>query len=323
MFHRVATLFLWMMILSAGSGAYADAYPKRTVRIIVPAAPGGIADFVGRLFGDYLKRTTRQNVVIENQAGAGGNAAFEAVARSAPDGYTLGLATTGHIVVNHYLFKNLQFNPELDLTPIAPIGHAPILFFVSTKLHANSFADFVAFAKLRPNTITYGSPGVGTTLHLATDQIARLTQIKLVHVPYRGAAPALTDLIAGHIDALSISIALPLPFVREGKIRPIVAATKMRLRELPEVPTSAEVGVPDFETTTWFALFARKGTPDGIVKFLNGAASSMLNESETQKRLADQYVIPLRMSVAEFSEFLRQEDAKWRRLVQESGVIVD
>lgn len=304
---------------NANRPLHAQSFPDRTVKVIVPVAAGGISDLIARLFGDYLKTQSHQSVIIENQSGAGGNAGFELLARSAPDGYTLGLATTGNLVINPYLYK-MRFSPSQDLIPVAPIGHAPILFFVSNRYEAKSFSDFIALAKSNPGKITYGSSGVGTTLHLTFDHISRLAGAELIHVPYRGAAPALTDLIAGHIDALAISIGLPLPFVRDGKIHALAIATRERAVELPDVPTLSEVGLPNFEATTWFALFAPKGTPEHIIDYLNKSVRDMLQDEKITTRLAEQHIIPMPMDRQTFSKFLHEEDMKWRRVVKDSGL---
>jgi tripartite-type tricarboxylate transporter receptor subunit TctC len=214
----------------------------------------------------------------------------------------------------------MPFDPLKDLTPIGPIGEAPQLLIVNAELPAQSLEDFIALAKVKPHGFNYGSAGLGSTMHLAADQFARAAGVKLVHVPYRGAAPAITDLVSGNLQMISVSLGPVAGFVQSGKLRVLVAAAEKRIRFLPQVPSSAESGLPGYEMTTWFGLFAPRGTPSEIVERLNGFIVGMLATAETQKHLADNSVEKLRMNAAEFARFLSTDSAKWERVVRESGL---
>jgi tripartite-type tricarboxylate transporter receptor subunit TctC len=315
---------LAIVLLLAGLSAHsrpfaAESYPSRPIRITVPTSPGGTTDLLGRLLANHIAAASGMQVVVENRGGAGGNIGMDFVAKAPPDGYTLGFANTG-IVINRYTYKNMPFDPLKDLAPIGPIGEAPQLLIVNAELPAPSLQDFIALAKAKPHGFNYGSAGLGSTMHLAADQFARAAGVKLVHVPYRGAAPAITDLVSGNLQMISVSLGPVAGFVQSGKLRVLVAAAEKRIRFLPQVPSSAESGLPGYEMTTWFGLFAPRGTPSEIVERLNGFIVGMLATAETQKHLADNSVEKLRMNAAEFARFLSTDSAKWERVVRESGL---
>jgi tripartite-type tricarboxylate transporter receptor subunit TctC len=244
---------------------------------------------------------------------------MDLVAKAVPDGYTLGFANTG-VLINRYTYKNMPFDPLKDLAPVGPIGEAPQLLVVNAELPAQSLHDFIALAKAKPSEFNYGSAGLGSTMHLAADQFARAAGVKLVHIPYRGAAPAITDLVAGNLQMISVSLGPVAGFVQSGKLRVLVAATEKRIRFLPQVPSSAEFGLPGYEMTTWFGLFAPRGTPSEIVVRLNEFIGGMLATPDAQKHLADNSVEELRMNAAEFGRFLKTDSAKWERVVRDSGL---
>jgi tripartite-type tricarboxylate transporter receptor subunit TctC len=313
-----------IVLLLAGSFAHgraaaAESYPTRSIRIVVPTSPGGTTDLLGRLLANHIAAATGVQVVVENRGGAGGNIGMDLVAKAAPDGYTLGFANTG-IVINRYTYKNMPFDPLKDLVPIGPIGEAPQLLIVNAELPAQSLHDFIALAKTRPGGFNYGSAGLGSTMHLAADQFARLAGVKLVHIPYRGAAPAITDLVTGNLQMISVSLGPVAGFVQSGKLRVLVAASDKRIRFLPQVPSSAESGLPGYEMATWFGLFAPRGTSSDVAERLNGLIREMLASAEIQKHLADNSVEELRMTPAEFARFLTADSTKWERVVRDSGL---
>ena len=298
--------------------AAAQTYPDRVIRLLVPNPAGGLGDLLGRTFGDYVTARTGQPVVIENRAGASGNVAWESTARSTPDGYTLALVNSG-VVINRYLFKEVRYSLPGDLVPIAPIGDAPQLYFISTKLPSQSLPEFVAFAKAQSRKLTYGSAGVGSPPHLAGDQLGRRAGIGLVHVPYRGVAPAISDIVAGHVDSISVSIGPILPAVQAGGVRPLFALTPKRLPYFPDIPAAAEVGLPGLHMSTWFGLVAPKGTPDAIVDQLHGYVQGMLADATAQKRMADSKLDIMTMSRTEFAAFLLDQSRFWEQVVREAG----
>jgi tripartite-type tricarboxylate transporter receptor subunit TctC len=297
-----------------------DTYPSRPVRIVVGAAAGGVTDVIARFFGEYVSKQTGGQIVVENVTGAGGNVAFAQVATSNPDGYTLGLAAAGNIVINPALYKNMRFDPIADLVPVAPIAAAPQVVVVQRDVPAKSFADLLNLAKAKPGTINYGSAGAGTTNHIAGALLAKQAGVDLVHVPYRGIAPAVTDLVGGRIQLMSVAVAPVIGFVREGSMRPLAVATKERLKDLPEVPTAAEAGLPGYEMTTWFGLMAPKGTPKPIVDRLNALARAMVADPTERKRLEDNFLVPMSMTPEEFTALVKADAATWSKTVSDLGI---
>jgi tripartite-type tricarboxylate transporter receptor subunit TctC len=309
-----------VVMLAGAAPVLAQTYPDRVIKVIVANPPGGLGDLIGRTYGDYVTSQTGQPVVIENRSGASGNIAWEATANGTPDGYTIGLVNTG-VVINKYLFKSLRYDVFTDLVPIAPIGEAPQLFFIHGKLPPKTLQEFLAHAKAQTRPLTYGSPGTGSPPHLAGDQLARRAGINLVHVPYRGVAPAITDVMAGHIDAISVSIGPIRAAVDSGAARPLFALTPKRLSYLPDVPAAAEVGLPGLHMSTWFALVAPRRTPEAVVEKLNSLMRGMQANPAAQKRLATSRLEPMVMTTAEFGQFLKAEAPKWERVVREAGIL--
>ena len=316
---RVVTLSI-VLLLSAGVSAGAETYPSKSIRLIIPTAAGGTTDLLGRLFANHIKTKFAASVVVENRPGADGNIGMDVVAKAPPDGYTIALANTGHIVINPFIYKTMSYNPLKDLAMVGPIGEAPQLLVINSSVPAKTLASFIALAKAQPGRINYGSAGPGSTPQLAADQFARIAGVSLVHVPYRGTTPAITDLVGGTVQMISISLGPVKGYVEAGMLRVLVVAAKKRLALLPDVPTSAEAGVAGYEMATWFALFAPAGTPKTIVDQLNGWIADMLDDPETQKRLVTNSVERLSMSSDEFAQFIAAEAIKWERAVRESGI---
>jgi tripartite-type tricarboxylate transporter receptor subunit TctC len=315
------SLFVAIVLALASAPAAAQTYPDHPIRLIAPNPAGGLGDLLLRTFGDYVTAKTGQPAVIENRAGANGNTAWETVAKAAPDGYTIGLVNTG-VVINKYMYKSLRYDVFDDLVPIAPIGDAPQLFFVSAKLPVKTLDEFTAFAKAQSRKLTYASAGIGSSPHLAGDQLSKRIGVELVHVPYRGVAPAITDVIAGHVDSISVSIGPIRSAVDSGAARPLFALTARRLSYFPEIPAAAEVGLPGLHMSTWFALVAPKGTPAAIVDRLNALAREMLDDEASGKRIAASRLELMRMTPAEFAAFMHEEAPKWEKAVREAGVEV-
>jgi tripartite-type tricarboxylate transporter receptor subunit TctC len=326
--HHTATLgmarhSLWVLLAAvvlAPPAVRAEPYPVRPIRILATAAPGGITDLVARLVGEYIGTRTGQPVVVENRSGGSGNIGTEAAARAAPDGYTLVLTATSQISIAPALYRNLAIDPLTDLVPVAPVAQAPQLLVVSAKLGVGTLGELVALARSQPGKLNYVSLGPGTTVHLAGDAFARLAHVDIVPVQYRGTAPGITDMITGAVQMISVGIAPVMSFIESGDLRVLAAATPRRLPYLPDVPTAAEAGVPGYEMTTWFGLFAPRGTPAPIVDALNGYVRAFLADATASKRLTDMLVDPMSMSAAEFAAFLAADAAKWRRLVKEAGL---
>jgi tripartite-type tricarboxylate transporter receptor subunit TctC len=305
----------------AAGPALAQSYPAKPIRIVVSTSAGGVTDLVARILGNYITARTSQTVVIDNRAGAGGNIAMDAVAKSPPDGYTLGVANTGNIVINPYLYRYMPYDPLADLVPVAPIGMVPLFLIVNAKVPAKTLQEFVAHAK--QEKISYGSAGTGTTPHLAADAFVRRAGLDMVHVPYRGSAPATMDVISGNIPMTFVSMGPHIEFVHKGAIRVLAVATPRRAPYLPDVPTFAEEGFPGFEATTWFALFAPRGTPKAIVDQLNGYARALYDDPATKSRLEANFVDPMIMNADEFGALVKADAAHWEKIVKEAGVKLD
>jgi len=245
------------------------------VRIGTGLAAGGIGDLGARLLADHITRTTGQQAVVENRTGAAGTLGMDAVAKAAPDGSTLGLALNGNLVINPFIQKSMPFDALKDLLPVAMIGDAPQMIALSTEVPANTFKEFQALAKAKPNGFSYGSAGPGSLPHLSMAEFAHMAGIELVHVPYRGNAPAMTDLIAGRIQLASSSIGQFRPAIEAGKIRLLLTATKNRLPYLPDVPTSAEAGLPGYLMSVWIGVVAPAGTPNLVAERIHAWVQGM------------------------------------------------
>jgi tripartite-type tricarboxylate transporter receptor subunit TctC len=326
LFCRLATAVVIGLGLALGFGfgpAMAETYPARPVRIIVSTSAGGITDLSARILGAHITAMTGQPVVIDNRSGAGGNIAMEAVAKAAPDGYTLGVANTGNIVINPSLYRHMPYDPLTDLVPVAPIGVVPLFLVVNGKVPARTLQDFIAYARAEPDKLSYASAGTGTTPHLAADAFIRRAGLRIVHVPYRGSAPATTDVISGVVPMTFVSMGPHIAFVHKGDLRVLAVATERRVPYLPDVATFAEQGFPDFEATTWFALFAPRGTPAEIVDQLNGFARGLAADPASRQRLESNFVDPANMTAAEFAGLVKADAVRWERIVRDSGVKQD
>ena len=307
----------------AAAPASAQSYPSRPIKIVVPSSPGGITDFIGRLAADFIGRKTDQVVVVENHTGAGGTVGMEVVAKSAPDGYTLGSANTGD-VISGLLHKHLSFNAQNDLVPVGIIGEAPQYLVVNTNFPAATFKEFITYGRAHPGQINYGSAGVGSINHIGAAYLAHLAGLDLVHVPYRGAVPAVTDMISGRIQMMHTSLNPIIAHIRAGSLRPLVVTALERWKDyLPDVPTSAEVGMPDYEMGIWFGLAAPRGTPRPILDQLNGYLREMAADPATRKRIIEGFLRPVSMTSDEVSDYVARDLPHWERLIRESGVPTD
>jgi tripartite-type tricarboxylate transporter receptor subunit TctC len=301
--------------------AQAQTYPTKPIRIIVATSPGGITDILARLLGNYITARTGQPVVIDNRAGASGNLALDAVAKAAPDGYTLGFANTGNVTVNPFLFKSMTFDPLTDLIPVGPAGTVPLFLMMNGKLPPRNLKEFIAYAKANPDKVSYAAAGAGTTPDLAGGEFARRAALdKLVFVPFRGTAPAATAVIQGEVQITFVSMGPYLQYVQNGTLRALAATTPKRLPYVPDIPTFAEEGFPGFQVSTWFALFAPHGTPMPIVEQLNGYTRAVQEDAESKHRLDAQFVDPLILTQPEFAAQIKKEALEWERIVRESGI---
>jgi tripartite-type tricarboxylate transporter receptor subunit TctC len=298
-------------------------FPERGVKIVVPFPAGGSNDVVARLLGARLSELWGQAVVIDNRGGGGGNIGAEAVARSPADGYTLLLTAPGPLVVNQSLYSKLSFNPEQDFTPIALIASVPIVLAVNPGVKAATVSELIALAKASPGKLNFGSSGLGSTNHLAGELLKARAGIDIVHVPYRGAAPAMNDLIAGEIPMMFDNMPAVRPQVKGGTIRALAVAGAARSPLFPELPTMVEAGVPNFEASSWFGLVAPAKIPPDVTKVLIETVSTVMKEPDMAKRLAEVGAEPGKLSGDAFGAFLRTEFDKWGQVVKAAGARVE
>jgi tripartite-type tricarboxylate transporter receptor subunit TctC len=307
--------------LSLATTAWAQAYPARPVRVVVPVAPGGANDVTARLIGQWLSERLGQQFVIENRPGAGTNIGTEAVIRAPADGYTL-LIAGSNAAINATVFRSLNFNFIRDTAPIGSIVRLPQLMQVNPSLPARSVPEFVAYAKANPGKIAMGSGGIGSPAHVVGEYFKLMTGTDLTHVPYRGAAPAVTDLLAGQIQVAFTELATSLGHVRSGSLRALAVTTAARSEALPDVPTLAEF-VPGFEASQWIGLVAPKGTPSAIVEKLNAEINAALGDAKMKARFADLGGMVLPGSPADYDKLIRDDTGKWAKVIQAANIKLD
>ncbi|UFS78531.1 tripartite tricarboxylate transporter substrate binding protein [Tardiphaga sp. 37S4] len=320
--HVVSALVALVMVSLVGQVAHAG-FPERGIKIVVPFPAGGSNDVVARLLGTKLQELWGQPVVIDNRAGGGGNIGADAVVRSPADGYTLLLTAPGPLAVNQSLYAQLPFNPAQDFTPVALIASVPIVLAVNPGVKATTVAELIALAKASPGKLNFGSSGLGSTNHLAGELLKARAGIDIVHVPYRGAAPAMNDLIAGQIPMMFDNMPAIRPQVQGGTIRAIAVAGAARSPLFPELPTMAEAGVANFEASSWFGLVAPAKMPPDVTKVLIDGVTKVLKDPDMVKRLADVGAEPGTLSGDAFAAFLRTESDKWGQVVKTAGAKVE
>jgi tripartite-type tricarboxylate transporter receptor subunit TctC len=314
---RVIALGIACLLAANISASAAKGYPTRPIHWIVAFPAGGANDTVARIIAQYLSEQLGQPVIIENKGGAGGNIGTQAALSAAPDGYTL-LFAAPHNAINATLYKKLPFDFLKDITPIAGIARTPNVMEVTPSLPVKSVAEFIAYAKANPGKINMASAGTGTAIHLSGELFMAMTGVKLVHVPYRGGAPALTDMIGGQVQVMFDNLPSSMPHIKSGKLRALAVTTIARADSLPNVPTVAET-VPGYEAGIWYGVVAPKGTPPEIVEQLNHAFTGALANPQIKARLADLGCTPMPMSPADFGSLLAAETEKWAKVIQFSG----
>lgn len=315
------------LALSAGGAVSAFAqqdYPTRPIHVVVPFPAGGTTDIFARLMADKLTKSLGQPVIIENKAGAGGNTGTDSVARADPDGYTLVMGTIGTHAINSSLYSKMPFDPQKDFVPVAFVAAVPNVLEVSPqKVKAKTVQEFIAEAKAAKPPLTMASSGNGTSIHLSGELFKQMTGVDLVHVPYRGSAQAVNDMVGGQVDLMFDNLPASIGQIRAGNLRAIAVTSAQRSPALPDVPTIAESGVPGFEATSWFALFAPAKTPKAIVDKLNKAILEALEDPTVKQRYAEVGGEMRPMTPAELGEFQKAEQEKWAKVVKISGAKVD
>jgi tripartite-type tricarboxylate transporter receptor subunit TctC len=319
---RILTLALAGLasVVLATSALAQAAYPARPVRIIVPFAAGGTTDIFARLIGEKLSQQLGQQFVVENRGGAGGNIGSDAVAKAEPDGYTLLMGTVGTHAINPSLYARMPFDPLTDFAPVAFAAGVPNLMVVNPKnVKATNVQEFIAEAKAASKKFTMASSGNGTSIHLSGEMFKGATGVDMAHVPYRGSGPAINDLVGGQVDVMFDNLPSCIEQVRAGNLRALAVTSSTRSAALPNAPTLAESGLPGFDATSWFALFAPKGTPAAITAKLNEETRKALDTPELKKRFADLGGEIRPMSPEELMAYVRAEHAKWSAAVKASG----
>jgi tripartite-type tricarboxylate transporter receptor subunit TctC len=310
--------------MAFGQSALAQGkFPERAITIVVPSAPGGSTDFTARLIAEPLSRALGQPVVVENKAGASGNIGNQQVAKAKPDGYTLLLAYSGYQVGNPHLFKKAGWDPIKDFAPVAMLTRAPQVVAARGNLPVNNLRELVAFAKANPDKLNYASSGNGSIQHIAGELFKQMTGTSLTHVPYKGAGPAVQDLLGGQVDLFFTTPASVVSHIKADKLKGLAVTSNSRLSSLPQVPTTRESDLKDFTLDSWFALYAPAGTPNEVVQQLNAEIIKILASPDVKKKAEDAGTMVEHMGPAQLGEYTRKELAYWGRVIQDAKISAD
>jgi tripartite-type tricarboxylate transporter receptor subunit TctC len=317
------TMLAWLAALSLGlpaASAHAQTYPVRPVTLVVAFTPAGPSDVLARVLGRKLEELLKQPIVVVNRPGAGGNIGAEAVATAAADGYTLLMGNNSILATNGSLFKKLNYDAEKDFSPISMIGTQPNILVVNPDLPVHSVTELIALAKQKPGELNYASAGIGSFQHLGGELFQLTAGVDMVHVPYKGGGPAMTDVLGGYTKIMFSSLVQTSGFVRSGQLRALGTGGSHRSSVLPDVPTIAEAGVPGYEANNWGGVVAPAGTPPAIIEKLHIEISAVQNSEQTRKQFATEGAEIVQMSSAAFGSFMASEMTKWERVVKEGGI---
>ncbi|AZG08538.1 tripartite tricarboxylate transporter substrate binding protein [Pigmentiphaga sp. H8] len=307
----------------AATGAHAQAYPSKPIRLLIPFPPGGGTDILSRLVATRLGESEKWTIVAENRAGAGGTIGIAAAVRAAPTGYEMVMGQKDNLVVAPWLYKSVAYDPTKDLVAVAHVGYTPIVIVTQANSRFKSLADVVAAAKAEPGAITYGSPGSGTTIHLAGEIFKGAAKIDIRHIPYKGSNAAMMDVLAGNVDLLVSSVPSAMAQIQSGKLRALAVTSAKRSTSLPDVPTVAELGYKGFDVSTWYGLFMPAGTSKEIVATVNTAVNKLLAQPETRDAIHAQGAEAQAMSPEEFAQLLKSDYLKWKDIVRAANVTVE
>ena len=315
-------LFLLSILIFSLQSA-AQNWPTRTVRFIAPFPPGGGTDLNARMIAPRLGAALGQQVIVENRPGAGGMLGTDIVAKSPPDGYNMVIATIGPIAINPSLYAKMPYDPAKDLAPVTLTGEVPNGLVVHPTLPAKSIKELIALAKKRPGELNYGSSGNGAGDHLAGEMLNVMAGIKMTHVPYKGGAPAMVDLLAGNIQLIFATLATGMPYIKSGKVRALAMAGPQRFALLPDVPTVAEAGVPGFAVTNWAGIFVAAGTPRVIVDRLNNEIVKALGAPDVKQKLLEMGLVAGTNTPEQFASFIQSETVKWAKVVKDANIKIE
>jgi tripartite-type tricarboxylate transporter receptor subunit TctC len=316
----LARLALALAALATAAAWAQESYPSKPVRIIVPFAAGGVADLLPRIVGEKLTQKWGQPVVVENKVGAAGNIGMAEGARAAPDGYTLLLAPTGNLTVNPTLFPGLPFDTQRDLAPVTLLAQSPNVLVVHPSVPAKTFKELIAYAKANPDKLNFASPGEGSGAHLAGELLKIEAGITATHVPYKGIAPAVNDLLGGNVQMMFAGISTVLQHVKSGKLVALAIASPKRSPQLPEVPTVAESGLPGFDVTSWYGIVVRSGTPQPVIRKIQHDMAEALQGEDVKAKLAGLGLEPVGDTPEEFGAIIAAETKKWGEIVRRAGI---
>ena len=300
-----------------------DRFPSKPVRIVVPFAPGGSTDIVARYLAEKLTAILGQSVVVDNRPGAGGNIGAESVARAAPDGHTLLMATTGVMAINQSLYKNMGYDPAKDLEPVSYVASITNVLAVPIELPAASVQELIALGRAQPGKLSFASSGAGSSTHLSSELFKSMAGIDLLHVPYKGSSQALTDLMAGRVSMIIDNMPSALPFIKAGRLRALGVSGSKRSPALPDLPTIAEAGLRGYESLSWTGIAVPAGTPKELVARLNREISAVLAQPDMRQKLADAGADAVGGAPELFAEHIRAEREKWSRLIKERGITIN
>ena len=322
--RRAATLAVVATIaVAAASTAGAQGYPNKPVRLVVPFPAGGTTDIVARAVAQKLTETWGQSVVVDNRPGAGGNIGSELVAKAAPDGYTLLMGTVGTHAINPSLYAKMPYDHVKDFAPVVLVAGVPNVLVVNPSVPAQNVGELIAYAKANPGKLNFASSGSGTSIHLSGELFKVLTGVQMTHVPYKGSAPALSDLVGGQVQLMFDNLPSSLAFIKANRLRALAVTSTTRAPALPDVPTMVEAGVPNFEASSWFGMLAPAGTPPDVVARINGDVAKWLATPEAREKMVAQGAIAVGGSPDDFARHIAAETAKWAKVVKESGAKVD
>lgn len=322
MLKRLTKAGAVLALFAASTSAFAQAWPNKPIKYLVPFPPGGATDILARIVADKLGPILGQPVVVENRAGAAGNVGTEAVVRSAPDGYTVLQGTVAQSI-SETLYTKLNHSFERDLVPVAKIADVPNVFVVHPAIPAKTVQEFIALAKQSPGKYNFASSGSGTSIHMSGEMFKMLVNLDIKHIPYKGSTPALQDMIGGQVDIMFDNLPSAMPHIRSGRLRALAITTAGRYPGLPDLPTMIEQGVAGYDAAAWFGMMAPKGTPPEIVARLNTEINKILAMPDVREKLVQQGAVPAPGSPADFGRFINNEVVKWGKVVKASGAKVE
>jgi tripartite-type tricarboxylate transporter receptor subunit TctC len=315
--------FTLLAVAVAASPAFAADYPIKPIRIVVPFSAGGTSDFLARAIAAKLDGALGQTVIIDNKPGAGGNIGSDAVAKADPDGYTLLLGTVGTHAINSSLYKKMPYDAMKDFAPVTLVAEVPNMLVVHPSVPAKSVQELLALAKAKPGSLTFASSGNGSSIHLSGELFKSLAGVDMLHIPYKGSSPAVSDLLGGQVNMMFDNMPSSLPHVKAGKLRALAVTSAKRSPAMPDLPTLAETGITGYDAAAWFGVLAPAGTPPDVIKKLNTEIVKVLNMPEVAARLSVQGAVPTTNTPEQFAAYIKSETAKWAKVVKASGAQID